>query len=103
MKDMSIAGGILEIKISKTSSGLELSKSRYTKTIVRKFNQYEDSFIKTPIGPNSHKYQSNYILIRIFSYNQQSNICHELYMTTQNIKVDKMNILETKLEKIVGR
>lgn len=56
MKDMSIAGGILEIKISKTSSGLELSKPRYTKTIVRKFNQYEDSFIKTPIGPNSHKY-----------------------------------------------
>ena len=56
MKDMSIAGGILEIKISKTSSGLELSKSRYTKTIVRKFNQYEDSFIKTPIDPNNHKY-----------------------------------------------
>ena len=54
MKDMGIANIILGIKISKTSNGLVLSQSHYTETILRKFNKYEDSLLKTPIDVHLH-------------------------------------------------
>ena len=54
MKDMGVADVILGIKIAKTSSGLILYQCHYIEKILKRFNQYDDSPIKTPIDLNLH-------------------------------------------------
>ena len=53
MKDM------LGIKIAKTSSGLRLSQCHYIEKILKRFNQYDDSPIKTPVDLNLHLAKNN--------------------------------------------
>ncbi|KAK6146502.1 hypothetical protein DH2020_020371 [Rehmannia glutinosa] len=54
MKDMGVANVILGIKISKTSGGLVLSQSHYVESILRKFDVYDESPVKTPIDASLH-------------------------------------------------
>nr|CAN81525.1 hypothetical protein VITISV_033879 [Vitis vinifera] len=59
MKDMGVADVILGIKIAKTSSGLILSQCHYIENILKRFNQYDDSPIKTPVDLNLHLAKNN--------------------------------------------
>ena len=59
MKDMGVADVILGIKIAKTSSGLILSQCHYIEKILKRFNQYDDNPIKTPVDLNLHSTKNN--------------------------------------------
>ena len=59
MKDMGVANVILGIKIVRTSSGLILSQCHYIEKILKRFNQYDDSPIKTPVDLNLHLAKNN--------------------------------------------
>ncbi|KAK4372554.1 hypothetical protein RND71_007938 [Anisodus tanguticus] len=52
MKDMGIADVILGIKIYKTSDGLVLSQSHYIEDVLRKFEMFDSSPIKSPMDRN---------------------------------------------------
>ena len=59
MKDMGVIDMILGIKIAKTSSGLILSQCHYIENILKRFNQYDDSPIKTLVDLNLHLAKNN--------------------------------------------
>ena len=59
IKDIGVADVILGIKIAKTSSGLILSQCHYIEKILKRFNQYDDSPIKTPVDLNLHLAKNN--------------------------------------------
>ena len=70
MKDMGVAGMILGIKIAKTSNGLILSQCHYIEKILKWFNQYDDSPIKTPIDLNLHLAKNNGAAIDQLEYSR---------------------------------
>ena len=59
MKDMGVTDVILGIKIAKTSSGLIFSQCHCIEKILKWFNQYDDSPIKTPVHLNLHLAKNN--------------------------------------------
>ena len=59
MKDMGVTDVIFVIKIAKTSSGLILSQCHYIEKILKRFNQYDDNPIKTPVDLNLHLAKNN--------------------------------------------
>ncbi|XP_073281876.1 uncharacterized protein [Primulina huaijiensis] len=54
MKDMGIADVILGIKIFRTPEAIVLSQSHYVETMMKKFNAYDSTPVKTPIDVNVH-------------------------------------------------
>ena len=70
MKDMGVANVILGIKIVRTSSGLILSQCHYIEKILKRFNQYDDSPIKTPVDLNQHLAKNNGPAINQLEYSR---------------------------------
>lgn len=54
MKDMDITDVILGFKISRTSEIIVISQSHYVETVLRKFNAYDSSIVKTPMDECVH-------------------------------------------------
>ncbi|XP_073298295.1 uncharacterized protein [Primulina huaijiensis] len=54
MKDMGIADVILGIKIFRTLEAIVLSQSHYVETVLKKFNAYDSTPVKTPLDVNVH-------------------------------------------------
>ena len=54
MKDLGVTDVILGMKISRKSDGLVLSQSQYIKKVLKKFKEYDDSLVRTPIDVNLH-------------------------------------------------
>jgi hypothetical protein len=54
MKDMGVADVILGIKISRISDGLALTQSHYIESVLKRFNVFNESPIKTPIDLTMH-------------------------------------------------
>ena len=54
MKDLGVADVILGMKISRKFNGLVLSQSHYIKKVLKKFKEYDDSPVRTPIDVNLH-------------------------------------------------
>jgi len=54
MKDMGEAYVILGIKIQKTNTGFSLSQSHYIEKMLKKFNQFDVTPVRTPYESNIH-------------------------------------------------
>jgi len=54
MKDMGEADVILGIKIQKTNTGFSLSPSHYIEKMLKKFNQFDLTPVRTPYDPSIH-------------------------------------------------
>ena len=54
MKDLGEADVILGIKITRNSYGLSLNQSHYVEKILKKFNQFDCTPVKTPYDPSIH-------------------------------------------------
>jgi len=54
MKDMREADVILGIKIQKTNTGFSLSQSHYIEKMLKKFNQFDVTPIRTHYDPSIH-------------------------------------------------
>ena len=54
MKVLGVTDVILGMKISRKSDGLVLSQSHYIKKVLKKFKEYDDSPVRTPIDVNLH-------------------------------------------------
>ncbi|XP_075491032.1 secreted RxLR effector protein 161-like [Primulina tabacum] len=54
MKDMGIADVILGIKIFRTPEAIVLSQSHYVETVLKKFNAYDSTPVKTHLDVNVH-------------------------------------------------
>jgi len=54
MKDMGEADVILGIKIQKTNTSFSLSQSHYMEKMLKKFNQFDVTPVRTPYDPSIH-------------------------------------------------
>jgi len=54
MKHMSEADVILGIKIQETNTGFSLSQSHYIEKMLKKFNQFDVTHVRTPYDPSIH-------------------------------------------------
>ena len=54
MKDMGEADVILGIKIQKINTGFSLSQSHYIEKMLKKFNQFDVTPVRTPYDPSIH-------------------------------------------------
>ena len=59
MKDLGEADVILGIKITRNSYGLSLNQSHYVEKILKKFNQFYCTPVKTPYDPSIHLKKNN--------------------------------------------
>jgi len=54
MKDMGEPDVILGIKIQKTNTSFSLSQSHYIENMLKKFNQFDVTPVRTPYDPSIH-------------------------------------------------
>jgi len=54
MKDMGEADVILGMKIQKTNTGFSLSQSHYIEKMLKKFNHFDVTLVRTPYDPSIH-------------------------------------------------
>lgn len=54
MKDMSVSNVILGIKISRTQDEIVLAQSHYIEKVLKKFDVFEESPVRTPLDPSMY-------------------------------------------------